>query len=324
LQFFDDLRSRLSANPAIQSASMTSRFGGMGAAGKIAVDGIPRPVPSFVAFVGIDDRYFQTTGIRVLRGRNFSIDDREKTPRVAIVSESYGRWLANGGDPVGHRIGDNRQPPAVIEVVGVVSDVVTNVKVLQPLAMYMPIAQLPASPGRTLVVRASDDPERTVRETALLLTETLPTVTPAPILSMDDRIGRQMSAQRFGALVMGALGAIAALLTVLGIYVLAESMAVLRTREMGIRAALGATGRQLGGIVLAETARLVGIGLAVGLLLAWMEADLIRSFLFRVQPSDPITIGGVTIAIVAIAVVVSLKPALRAARTDLAQVLRDE
>jgi putative ABC transport system permease protein len=133
-----------------------------------------------------------------------------------------------------------------------------------------------------------------------------------------------MSSQRFGALVMGALAVIAVLLTVLGIYVLAESMAVLRTREMGIRAALGATGRQLGGIVLAETARLVGIGLAAGLLFAWMEADLIRSFLFRIKPFDPITIGGVTVAIVAMAVVVSLKPALRAARVDLAQVLRDE
>jgi ABC-type antimicrobial peptide transport system permease subunit len=144
------------------------------------------------------------------------------------------------------------------------------------------------------------------------------------MLTMDERIAEQMSAQNFGIVIMSALGGIAALLTALGIYVLAESMAVLRIREMGIRAALGATGRQLGAMVLAETARLVGLGIGAGVVISWAGTDLIRSLLFRVQPLDPATIGGVAVVITAIAMLVTMKPALRAARVDLARVLRDE
>jgi ABC-type antimicrobial peptide transport system permease subunit len=110
----------------------------------------------------------------------------------------------------------------------------------------------------------------------------------------------------------------------LGTYVLAESMAVMRMREMGIRAALGASGRQLGGIVLAETARLVGVGLLVGLALAWMGANTIRAFLFKVQPLDPATLGGVAATILLLALAVSLRPAWRAARVDLGAVLKEE
>ena len=133
-----------------------------------------------------------------------------------------------------------------------------------------------------------------------------------------------MGAQRFGTVVLGALGTIAILLTVLGTYVLAESMAVLRMREMGIRAALGATRRQLGAIVLAETGRLIGLGLVAGLVMAWAGAGLIRAFLFRVEPLDPVTLATVSAAIVALALVVSLRPALRAARVDLGRVLKEE
>jgi putative ABC transport system permease protein len=101
-------------------------------------------------------------------------------------------------------------------------------------------------------------------------------------------------------------------------------MAVLRMRELGIRAALGATRRQLGGIVLAETGKLIGTGLAVGLLLAWTGANTIRSFLFHVAPLDPATLALVSMGILLLALAVSVRPALRAARVDLAQVLKQE
>ncbi len=99
--------------------------------------------------------------------------------------------------------------------------------------------------------------------------------------TMQERIGRQMGAQQFAGTVMAALGVVAILLTLLGAYVLADSMASVRMREMGIRAALGATRRQLGSIVLTQTARLVGIGIMAGLALAWLGANMIRAFLFR-------------------------------------------
>ena len=141
--------------------------------------------------------------------------------------------------------------------------------------------------------------------------------------TLEERIDAQMGTQRFGATVLGALGGIALLLTLLGTYVLGESMAVLRMREMGIRAALGATRRQLGSIVVVETGRLVGFGLIVGLGLAWLGAGTIRAFLFQIQPFDPVTLGGVAVLILALALMVSVRPALRAARVDLASVLKD-
>jgi putative ABC transport system permease protein len=124
--------------------------------------------------------------------------------------------------------------------------------------------------------------------------------------------------------VLGGLGAIATLLTLLGAYVLAESMASTRTREMGIRAALGARRAQLGSLIVRETAVLVGSGIAAGLGLAWLGANSIRAFLFRVEPLDTVTLATVSLGILALGLLVSLRPAFDAARVDPAHVLRDE
>jgi putative ABC transport system permease protein len=129
---------------------------------------------------------------------------------------------------------------------------------------------------------------------------------------------------QFGLFVLASLGAIVLLLTVLGTYLRAETMAVMRTREVGIRAALGATSKSLTILVLRESVVLVGIALGVGLLLSYIGANVIRAFLFRVQPLDPATLGAVAALILLLAVATSLRPASRAARVDLAQVLRSE
>ena len=151
-----------------------------------------------------------------------------------------------------------------------------------------------------------------------------PQVVATPPRTLEERMAAQMGPQRLGMTVLGALGGIAILLTLLGTYVLAESMASARMKEMGIRAALGATRRQLGSIILADTARLTVLGVLAGLALAWMGTTTIRSFLFQVQPFDPLTISIVATSMVALALAVSLRAALRVARVDLAQILRNE
>ena len=123
---------------------------------------------------------------------------------------------------------------------------------------------------------------------------------------------------------MGALGAIALLLSALGTYVLAESMATQRRREMGIRAALGARGRHLRTLLLTETFRLVGAGLLLGFALSWLGAGTLRAFLFQVEPFDPLVTGSVAVVIVVLALAVSLRPAFAATRLDLARVLRGD
>lgn len=132
-----------------------------------------------------------------------------------------------------------------------------------------------------------------------------PQVTPTTLRTLEERVADQMAPQKLGGTVLGALGLIAVLLTMLGTYVLADSMTTMRMREMGIRAALGATRWQLGSIVLGETVRLIGVGIVAGLVLAWLGARTIRAFLFQVQPLDPVTLGSVAGTVLLLAVVVS-------------------
>ena len=323
--FFDTLSIRLRANPAIESISATVWQGGMG--GKLFVDGAARQFPTDVWFSSVDEHYFRTLGLHLVAGRELTERDTPGAPLVAVVSESFARQLAGGGSAIGRRIRmpwhPAGRPADVIEVVGVVEDVVTRISVLQPLDMYLPLAQTAPVLYRTLAVRASGDADAAIREVLGAVRSEDAAVAPYQLLTLEDRIGQQMASQRFGAAVLGALGAIAILLTALGAYVLGESMASMRMREMGIRAALGATRRQLATIVLAETARLIALGLVVGLGLAWMGANTIRSFLFQVQPLDPATLASVAGVILALAVIVSIRPALRAARVDVASMLRD-
>jgi putative ABC transport system permease protein len=295
------------------------------------IDGEARQFPSTVWFTAVDQSWFQTMGISLLQGRAFTDEDRSNARRVAIVSESFGRMLADGGDPLGHRItmpvSRAGQDPDVLEVVGVVSDVITDVSVLKTPVLYMPIEQyvrfFPFT-SRSLVVRAAGNTNAAHREVFNSIRQVDPAIRPAPLVTLEAQIGNQMSSQRFGAYIMGTLGAIAMMLTLIGTYVLAESMAVFRMREMGIRAALGAKRSQLAGILLAETMRLVGAGLVGGLLLTWTGANTIRAFLFQVQPLDVATLATMSTLILVLSMTVSLRPALHAARTDIARVLKEE
>ena len=318
---FADVRERLRGNPAIQSVATSTSSGGMGAGATLTIDGAPRTFPSFVAFRRIDDNYFATMRMRVLRGRHFSADDA--APMVGIVSESFARMIASGKEVLGRHIVMTFGGKLDVEIVGVVDDLFTDIRDAEPLALYMPIAQQPQpAVNRALVFRAADDVGVAQREVAATVRDLDSNLQLPAGVTLDERLLRQMAPQQFGLFVLGSLGAIALLLTILGTYVLAETMAVMRTRELGIRAALGATTRSLTLLVVRESAVLVGIGLGAGLLLTYLGANVIRAFLFRIQPLDPATLAGVAALILLLAIGVSMRPALRAARVDLAEVLR--
>jgi putative ABC transport system permease protein len=323
--FFVDLDRALAGDAAIASAAFKVDQGGMG--GQLIVDGQPREFASMVRFVGVDGRYFRTLGLGVRAGRDFTAHDGPGSPLVAVVSASFARALSVDGTALGRRLTmpyfRPLRPPDVIEVVGVVDDLISDVSVLEPLTMYLPMRQGEATTYRSIMVTPAGSVESAQREVAAAVKSVDAAVARPVLVSLADGIARQMAAQRFGAVVLGALGAIAVVLTILGAYVMAESMAVLRMREMGIRAALGASRRQLAAIVLAETGRLVGFGLAVGFALAWAGAGTIRAFLFQIRPMDPSTLIGVSAAILALAVLISVRPAMKAARVDLAQVLKE-
>jgi predicted permease len=326
--FFADLRAPLAANPAVEALGFSYSPGSSGGGYPMWIDGEPRDLPSDMPYVGVDDTYFDTIGLRIIQGRDFTSDDRAGAPLVAIVSDSLARFVAPAGDALGHRIRESSrrpgQPYATIEIVGVVPDIIARVSRLEPLVLYRPIAQQNGMPRKILMLRAARDPAEAIREVLAAVKTLDPVVRPRGFATMNQLMLEQMGPQRFGMTVMGALGGIAVLLAVLGAYVLAESMASLRRREMGIRSALGASGLHLRGLVLSETARLVGIGLLAGLVLVWLGSSAIRGFLFQVEPLDPLVIGGVAAAIAVLTLVVSLRPAISAGRVDLAQMLREE
>ena len=321
---FDEFGARLRRHPDVEGVAFHRFQSAMPE--RIVFDGIPTQVPGLVTFLGVDPDYHRVMQLRLLSGRTFSPADREGSPPVAIVSESLARVLTGSRDAVGRHVASagrvNAQP---VQIVGVISDLVDVVTQLDPLVVYLPLAQTPPSARGDFVVRVATGQVGTVRrEIAGVFAALDPAILPRPVQTLEERIGRQMQSQQFAGTVLGALGAIAVLLTLLGAYVLADSMATMRMREMGIRAALGATRRQLGSIVLAETGRLIGIGILAGLGLAWLAAGTIRAFLFQVQPLDPITLGGASALILSLTLAVSLRAALRVARVDLAQVLRSE
>jgi putative ABC transport system permease protein len=324
-EFAGRLRAGLSEMPGITSVAIYQAAGAM--TGNLTIDGQETPVPSTVEYNAVDERYFPTLGLRILRGRNFTQDDRADAPLAIIVSQSLGRVIAGDGDPVGHHIREDSRsrdkPFAIATVVGVVPDIVTNVNALEPLSVYYAVGQRAPGPNRRLLVRAAanaDNAKAAAREVTRSID---PAVSLGPVLTLADRISQQMGPQQFAAMVLGVLGFIAVLLTVLGAYVLAESMAALRHRETGIRAALGATQGALTRMLAGQTMRLIGAGLLVGLGLSWAGTGLVRGFLFQVKPLDPATLMMSSALIAVTAFGVCLRPALTAARADLTKLLKD-
>lgn len=324
--FIDALTTQLARQPAVASVGVWNAPLG----GSIRVDGQARKPPSSVTFSWIDDRYLPTLGVRVLSGRAFTSEDRRGGQPVAMVTDDLAKLISDSGKPLGRRIDVTIYGTAVsLDVVGVVS-ALRGPRGLTPLVLYMPFVQqpdLPRYPGSgapSLLVRAASDPATAMAAVSSTVRALDPQVRLRAMQTYDDRILDDMAPQRFGATVMGALGAIALLLSVFGTYVLVESMATLRRREMGIRAALGAPSTHLRMLLFSETFRLVGAGLLLGFALSWLGAGTIRAFLFQVEPFDPLVTLSVAALIVLLAVLVTLRPALAAARVDLAQVLRDE
>jgi putative ABC transport system permease protein len=326
--FFDELLARLRQNGAIESVSLrTLSPGSFAAAGfKMTIDGVEREVPARSSSEAVDPSFFSTIGLPIVSGRGFDGSDTAGSPPVVIVSESFARWIADGGSAIGRSLGPfrGRSSTAAAEIVGVVPDLISEVGTTEPFNVYQPFAQTRPGISARLVLRAADDPGAAMRE-ALAAARALDNrVILSEMMTLDQRMAEQMNPQRFGIHVLGALGGIALLLTVLGTYVVAQSMVVRRRRELGIRAALGARSAQLRALVLRDTARLVGIGLIAGLVLAFAGARLIRSLLYHVEPLDPLVLVTTAAGIFALALLVSLRPAIEATRHDLTRSLREE
>ena len=295
--------------------------------GSLAVNGTRRSFPSTVRFVAVDAGYFATLRLPLSAGRGFVASDGARAPLAGVVSASLARQLAGGGSAIGQRVTlpmtSPGAPSPVVTVVGVVPDVIVDVEALRPLTLYLHLAQRETSTFRSLVLRVDGDGDAVKRQLVEVSRQIDPAVIPPGFGTLRESIEGQMGPQRLGSAVLGVLGIVALFLAALSTYVLADALATFRTRELGIRAALGATGAGLARLLLAETLRPVCLGVALGLVLAASGAHLLRAFVFQVQPLDVPTLAAVAGSLLAVAVASSLRPVRRAVRLDVARTLRE-
>jgi len=271
----------------------------------------------------IEPNYFDTLRIPLLRGRTFWSADSDSAPRVAVVNETMARHFWRNKDPLGARIrffGD----ATPVEIVGVVRNIVYHGPGDAPAPMvYLSLAQY-LSPSVTLWVRTAGDPEAMLntmrREVQGLDKDAL-----LSDLATAIEVSREgLWAQRLGAVLFGAFGLLAAVLTVIGLYGVISYSVGQRTRELGIRMALGALPSKVLRQVLAEGMILVVWGLVLGLAATVTIAGVLNSLLFGIRARDPLTLGAVIAVLTATSLAACAAPALRATRIDPMIALRDE
>ena len=330
--FHNSILAKLAAIPGVAAAGAVNwrPLGGMLIRGDFQVEGSQRPKGYMVDKPVVSPGYFRAMGIRMLRGRDFDERDNETGPGVVIVSESVARRLWPGEDPIGKRIAmrDHPAPKDWMNVIGVVDDIRQETLKQPPdPAIYVPYQQV-TSPfflsHMTFAVRTASHSESVAQAMRAALRETDKEQPVETIATMQDLIAASTAEPLFETRLLAAFSMIALLLAAIGIYgVLAYSVAE-RTREIGIRMALGAVKSDVVGMVLRHTLALAGGGILFGLAGAFALSRVLAKFLFNVSPTDAATLLAVTFLLAAVALIAAWMPARRAAGVDPAVALRYE
>ncbi|MCA1575832.1 MAG: ABC transporter permease [Acidobacteria bacterium] len=278
-------------------------------------------------YVIASEGYFETVRIPLRRGRWFSESDGPAAPHVAVISEAVAQQSWPNQDPLGQTIefGNMDGDLRLLTIVGVVGDVRKHGLEKQPRpTVYVNYRQRPRSANQfDLVLRTSADPTAVFSAARGVLNEIDHTVPPR-LNTFAQVFSESVNTRRFNLLLVGVFALTALLLAIAGVFgVLAYSVAQ-RTREIGVRIALGATPRAILRMVLAQGLLTIAIGTAIGLAGSFALTRTMRSLLFEVSPNDPLTIAGVALLLVLIAALASYIPARRATRVDPTVALRYE
>jgi putative ABC transport system permease protein len=330
--FVEEALPRIAALAGVKQAAIVSSLplSGNLSSYSISIEGAQPPLPGKepVANMSVTSAgYFETLGIPLKRGKTFDArDGRPGTAPVVIVNETLAERHWPGQDPLGRRLklGDASSTGPWLTVVGVVGDVRQR-SLDDPVrqGMYVPHAQLPTR-GFTVVIRTDMEPLALVdsmRRTIHDLDRNLPIW---DIFTMDRVVVRSLWQPRLFSWVFGFFGLVALVLAVVGVYGVVSYSVAQRTREIGIRMALGAGRGQIQAMVLSQGLRATAIGIGIGLVCAMAVTRVMGALLYGVSPTDPATLGLVTLVMISTALVACLIPTRRATKVDPLVALRYE
>ncbi len=329
-EFSRRLREHLLAAPGVTSAAYSDCIPlgfGLGKWTSVAVEGYAsRPGENLdVHLASVSPGYFDLLRIPLLAGRDFRAEDNETAPRVMIVNESFARRFFDGRDPVGRRVQIYGKP---FRIVGMVKDSkYYNLSEAPQPYFYMSFDQVHYGSGESGVAFYART-DRDARDFVPVLRREMSAIDPnsagLTAMPLSDYISAAWFGSRIASLLLAVLGAISLLLAGVGLYgVMAYSVSQ-RTREIGIRMALGADPGGVLRIVMREGLLLALLGIAAGLAIALAATPQIAPLLYQVSPADPVSIAGAALFLIVVAVLASLIPALRATRVDPIRALRQE
>jgi putative ABC transport system permease protein len=336
--FYDRVLERVRAIPGVTNASYVN-FAPLtfkGGRALISIEGRPAPPPSEMARFITSDRivstgYFSTLQVGLIRGRDFDSRDIASSQPVAIINQKMAQLHWPGEDPIGHRIamGVPRPDARWATIVGIVDDMRQMSLDLPPEPeFYLPASQLGMAGRflwpRNLVVRTKGDPlelTAAVRRAVWAVDSNQPV---GNVRTMSDVLDTELLGRNTQMMLVGVFALLALVIAVVGLYGLLAYGVAQRRRDIGVRMALGAQRAQVVGQVARQSMLLVMLGLGGGFLVSWPLGGLLRTWLFGVSSTDPVTYGVTAIVLVVAALVASIVPAARAASVQPAAVLRAE
>ena len=277
-------------------------------------------------FNSVGPRFFETLGITQITGRDFADGDGMAAPKVAVVNETFARYYFGDKDPVGRRFGRGRRAEKFdITIVGLVRDGKAASLREKPLRfVYIPYTQDERVGGMTFYVRSPLDPTALADRVRAVVARVDTTLPVTNLKTMNAQIRESLFVDRLVAGLAAAFGVVAMALAAIGLYGVMSYAVSLRTREIGIRVALGAERRAVLKMILGEVVALTAIGIAIGLPAGYGLGRLVESQLFGIQARDPLTLAAATATLVGAALLAGYLPAARATRVDPVTALRYE
>jgi len=329
--FYERLNVNLQTMPGVTSVGFSSMPLLKGYAWQNAILGKDfegAPIEEQPVLSQIGPGYFATLGIPIIAGRAFTAQDEGPAKNNAVINESFAREYFPGRDPIGQRFGlVNDMTPASpdTEVIGVIPDrKYRDLRETPPPQAYFPYFNGTHFRFMNVYLRTQGNPRQIEDELRERMRQFDPHVPVVGLQTMNEQIGFSLRTERLVASLSGVFGGLATLLAVIGLYGVMAYVVMRRTREIGIRIALGALRSDVIAMVMREVFLLIGAGLAAGIVLALALADLIRSQIYGLSARDPLTFVGSAIVLTVAAGLAGFIPALRASSVDPTTALRQE